>query len=307
MMGVRFARAARRRPLIVKFEGSYHGSYDDVSWSTGPSSNMMGDSRNPTPVADSAGLVSPDGRTIVLPFNDPTRLEEVLGERHDEIAGILVEPLANRMGLIPPDPAFLLKARELCDRYGVLLLFDEVIAFRLGYHGAQGELGITPDITTLGKVIGGGFPVGAVAGRADILDLSAASGSERVAHTGTFNGNPMMAAAGYATMSGLQPEVFARMNAMGARLRGDLTRICEGAPLQVSGAGSVFKITAIDRPVRNYRDSVMANKAWEQLAALALLNEGFFVTTALSGCVSAVTTDTHIADFTAAFRAIASA
>jgi glutamate-1-semialdehyde 2,1-aminomutase len=203
-----------------------------------------------------------------------------------------------------PDTTFLAEARSLCTEYGIVLIFDEVIAFRVGYHGAQGVMGVTPDLTTLGKIIGGGLPVGAVAGRADILGLSAPDQAGRVTHAGTFNGNPMTAVAGRATMEALTPELFDRIGALGAHVRQRLAAITEALPLQVTGAGSLFKITATARPIRNYRDAATHDKAWESTASLALLNAGFLMTPTLSGCVSAVTTREELDGFLDAFERI---
>ena len=303
MMALRFARAARQRTEIVKFEGSYHGSYDDVSWSVGSQPCNAGPIETPRTVAETAGLGPSTGRVQVLPYNDVDQLRDYVRRNHHRIAAILIEPIANRMGLILPDAAFTAEARALCDRYGPVLIFDEVIAFRLSYGGAQTTLSTTPDLVTLGKIIGGGFPVGAIAGRADILDLSdPASQAGRVTHAGTFNGNPMVGAAGLATMERLTPEAFDRMDEMGRRMRSELRQICKGLPLQVSGAASLFKINATDRTIRNYGDALTANIAWEQTASLALLNEGFMLTPRLSGCVSAVTTCSEIEAFLEAFR-----
>jgi glutamate-1-semialdehyde 2,1-aminomutase len=304
MMALRFARAFRRRPLVVKFEGSYHGSYDDVSWSVSPPLDRVGPAAAPVPASDTAGLIGTDGRAAVLPFNDIAALRAFMAANHDAVATLLVEPMANRMGLILPDPAFLAEARALCDRHGIVMIFDEVIAFRIGYRGAQGELGVTPDLVTLGKVIGGGFPVGAVAGRADILDLSTPTHIDRVSHAGTFNGNPMVGTCGLATMTAMTPAVYDRINDLGARVRERLAAICDGLPLQVTGAGSLFKITATGRTIRNYRDAATADKGWEQTAALALLNEGYMLTTALSGCISAITTEAEIEGLLDAVRRV---
>lgn len=304
MMALRFGRAASGRRLVVKFEGSYHGSHDDVSWSVSAPADRLGSPDHPTPVAESGGLVSPDGRVLVLPFNDADALENAVMRHKDEIGVIIVEPMANRMGLILPKSEFLKRARALADRHDIVLIFDEVIAFRLGYHGAQGELGIEPDLTTLGKVIGGGFPVGAVAGKREILSLSRPGLDNRVSHAGTFNGNPVTAAAGLATLRKLTPEAFDRINRLGGRVRTELGQLCDGLPLQVTGAGSLFKITATERPIENYRDSVTSDKSWEALASLALLNAGFLLTTTLSGCISTVTTDDEIDGFVAAFSDI---
>lgn len=304
MMALRFARAARGRSTVVKFEGSYHGSYDDVSWSVSPSLDRVGDAAAPVPAPDTAGLAGTEGRVIVLPFNNIEVLRRAITSQHTEIAALLVEPMANRLGLVLPEPDFLAEARALCDRYNIVLIFDEVIAFRVGYHGAQGHMGVLPNLTTLGKIIGGGFPVGAVAGEAAILDHSDPARPSRVTHAGTFNGNPMVAIAGRATMEQLTPEVFDRINALGASVRQRLGKICDGLPLQVTGAGSLFKITATNRPIRNYRDAATANKKWEQVASLALLNEGFLLTNSMSGCVSAVTTAEEVDAFLGAVATI---
>ena len=304
MMALRFARAWRDKPVVLKFEGSYHGSYDDVSWSVSPRLDQVGPDAAPTPIAETAGLAGTDGRVAVLPFNNSGLLREYVHAHHGQIAAILMEPMANRIGLLLPDAAFLAEARSLCDQYGIVLVFDEVIAFRVGYHGAQGVMGVAPDLTTLGKIIGGGFAVGAVAGREDILALSAPSHAHRVTHAGTFNGNPMTAVAGKATMEALTPEVFQRIGALGGYVRERLAEITEGLPLQVTGAGSLFKVTATGRTIRNYRDAATANKAWENTASLALLTAGYLLTPTLSGCISAVSTHAELDGFLAAFQRI---
>jgi glutamate-1-semialdehyde 2,1-aminomutase len=294
MLALRIARGFTKRNLVAKFEGSYHGSYDDVSWSVGPSAEKMGSLDNPTPVAESAGLPAALGRSIVLPFNDLPRAQLLIERHAKDLAAVIVEPMANRMGLIMPDLSFAQGLRELCTRFGILLIFDEVISFRLSYSGAQGVLGITPDMTTLGKIIGGGFPVGAVVGRAEVMATSDPFKAGRVTHAGTFNANPMTMAAGLATMRALTPEIFERMAVSGERARSGLRKICKGLPLQVSGAGSLFKVTALGRQIHSYRDSAHADREWEEIASLELLNRGYLLTTQLQGCASAITGEAEI-------------
>ena len=212
--------------------------------------------------------------------------------------------MANRMGLILPKAPFLEAVVRACRAAGAVAIFDEVIAFRLGYRGCQGMLGVTPDLTTLGKCIGGGLPVGAVAGRADVLARTEPGVTNRVTHAGTFNGNPTTMAAGLATMEALTPETFDRINAAGERLRVKLRKVCEGLPLTVTGVGSLFKVNAIDRPIVNYRDSVTIDGAWQQTASVALANEGFLVSKGLQGCVSTVTPESQIEGLADAFAAI---
>lgn len=298
MLAVRLARAFTGRPLVAKFEGSYHGSYDDVSWSV--STPGTGPADAPEPVAASAGLMPAAGRVLVLPYNDLDATVRRLDAHAREVAVLLVEPIANRMGLVQPKPGFLLGLREVSARHRIMLAFDEVISVRLGYHGAQGIAGVTPDLTTLGKLIGGGFPVGAVAGRAEILDVSSPDRPTRVTHAGTFTANPVTMTAGKATLDALTPAVFDALNAAGGRVRGELRRITDGKPLQITGAGSLFKISATGTAIVDHRSSMTCDAHWEELASLALLNEGFFLTTRLHGCLSTATSPDDVDRFLAA-------
>ena len=309
MMAVRFARAYRatRRgtaSTVVKFEGSYHGSYDDVSWSVSPRVSDAGPGDAPRPVAETTGLAGTQGRVAVLPFNDVESLRRYIEAQRAEIAAVLVEPMANRIGLVMPDVAFLAEARALCTRFDIPLVFDEVISFRVGYRGVQGQVGVQPDLPTLGKIIGGGFAVGAVAGCADILDLSSPGGGARVSHAGTFNANPMTSIAGRVTMETLTTDALAHMNTLGEHARARLRDVSRGLPLQVTGAGSLFKVTATSRPIRNYRDAATTDKAWESACSLALLNEGFVLTPTMSGCTSLVTTRADVDALVSAFGSV---
>jgi len=294
MLALRLARACTGRAIVAKFEGSYHGTYDDVSWSVGPPAAKLGPAARPAAVPESAGLPSGLGRSLILPFNDLAGTTKLVEEHASEIAALIVEPLANRIGLVLPREDFVRGLRALCDRFGIVLIFDEVISFRVGYGGAQGMLGVMPDVTTLGKIIGGGFPVGAVGGKCDIMMASDPSRADRVTHAGTFNGNPVTMAAGLATMRALTPGVFSQINTAGERIRMELRRRFDGLPLQVTGAASLFKITATDRAITSYRDSITADKAWEETASLALFNDGLMMTGQLQGCVSAATSGDEI-------------
>jgi glutamate-1-semialdehyde 2,1-aminomutase len=301
MIALRLARGFTGRDLVVKCEGSYHGAYDDVQWSVAPGKDKFGDPDNPIAVPDSTGLPESSDRILVLPYNNPEILRREVRARAGQIAALIIEPLANRMGLIPPSPEFLNAARELCDEIGAVLIFDEVIAFRLGYHGAQGFVGMTPDLTTLGKVIGGGFPVGAVVGKTEVMAASDASRKERVTHAGTFNANPVTMTAGRATMEALTPEVYDSMNAKGAKMRAGLEAASAGVPLKITGAGSFFKINATSEDITDYRAAVTVDGQWEEVLSLGLFNAGYLLTPHLHGCCSVVTTDEQIDGFLAAF------
>ncbi|MGH9350399.1 MAG: aspartate aminotransferase family protein [Vicinamibacterales bacterium] len=302
MMALRIARSCTGRPLVGKCEGSFHGNHDDVLWSIAPTADDCGPADAPVPVAASGGLLPPHGRTVILPFNDLDAVQRIVEREASRLAAIIVEPAANRMGLVPPRPGFLEGVRELCTRYGILLIFDEVLCFRASYHGMQGLLGVTPDLTTLGKIIGGGFPVGAVAGRAESLAVLEADRPAHVYHTGTFAANPVTLTAGLTTLDALTPEAFDVLNGKGARVRQGLLRICRGLPLQITGIGSLFKISATTRELLNYRSTLTADMQWQEIASLALLNEGFFLTPQLHGCVATSTTDEQIDAFLLAFE-----
>lgn len=304
MLGLRLARGATGRDIVGKFEGSYHGTYDDVSWSVGPPAASVGSLVTPNAVPESAGLPSGLGRVLVLPFNDLSATTALIEREAGKIAALILEPVATRMGFVLPRREFVQGLRELCDSHGIVLIFDEVIAFRIGYNGAQGVLGVEPDLTVLGKVIGGGFPVGAVAGKSKILMLTDALAQGRVTHAGTFNGNPVTMSAGHATMRQLTPAVFDRMNTQGERIRNGLKGAFRGLPLQVTGAGSLFKISATAQEIVDYRGTLTSNRRWEEILSLALLNDGYFLTPRLQGCVSAVTSDDQVSMFVDGVKSI---
>ncbi len=302
MMALRVARAFTGRDTVIKFEGSYHGTYDDVQWSVSPPAKPAGGS-GPGPGAkpESAGLPSGIGRVLVLPFNDAEALRAAMSENKDRIAAVIVEPMANRIGLVVPRAAFLNAARQGCDETGAVLIFDEVIAFRMGYNGAQGAVGVTPDLTVLGKVIGGGYPVGAIVGRDEVLGITRLGHPKRVTHPGTFSGNPVTMVAGMATLEALSEDVVQDLNDNGERMRSRLREVCAGLPLSVTGAGPFYKINATSRAIADYWDAATVDKEWERLAALALLNQGYFMTSTLRGCVSTATTEDQVAGFLDAF------
>lgn len=306
MMAFRLARAHTGRPLIAKFEGSFHGNYDDVMWSVAPRLSDAGPEDAPNAVPASKGLLEAEGRTLILPFNAPAATEQLIEAHAPRLAAVILEPMASRMGLVLPTPAFLQGLRDVCARLGILLIFDEILCFRTGYNGMQGWLGVRPDLTVLGKIIGGGFPVGAVAGRKDVLD-GAEPHQARVYHTGTFAANPITLAAGKATLEALTPSAFDALNAMGEWLRERLRQICAGAPLQISGMGSLFKISATPEVVTSYRGTLTCDLDWQRVASLALLNDGIFFNPYLNGCIATTTTTEQIETFLSAFGAIVAA
>lgn len=236
MSALRVARAATGRSRLLKFAGGYHGHYDPMLASGGSGLATL-------------GLEASAAGTAVVAYNDLEAAAEVI-ERGD-VAAVIVEPVAANMGVVNPAPGFLSGLRELCDGAGALLIFDEVVTgFRLGLGGAQELFGVTPDLTTLGKIIGGGLPTGAYGGRADLIGMVAPQGP--VYQAGTLSGNPLACAAGLAVLRELEADPpYARLEAAGAELEGRLA----GLPVRVNRAGSMFTVFLTEQEVRDYESA----------------------------------------------------
>ncbi len=252
MSAVRLARGATGRDKILKFEGCYHGHCDSMLVSAG-SGLMTGG------VSASAGVTRGCAKdTLTAAYNDLSMAEEIFEKNRGEIAAVIVEPVAANMGVVPPREGFLSGLRSLCDREGALLVFDEVITgFRLSLGGAQERFGVIPDLTALGKIIGGGLPVGAYGGRRELMEQVAPLG--RVYQAGTLSGNPVAMAAGIAQLEHLKahPEVYERLESLSARLFGGIQRLLGGcaAPLALNFVGSLGSLFFAPGPVRNYADA----------------------------------------------------
>jgi len=257
LYAMRAARAFTKRDKILKFEGGYHGMSDYSLMSLAPkrSANFPG------AVPDSAGIPrSLRDEMLVAPFNDVAVVESLIREHRDELAGVIVEPFQR---IIPPAPGFLPALRKITADNGVPLIFDEVVTgFRLAYGGAQEYYGVVPDLCTLGKVIGGGFPLAAIAGRAEIMahfDKDKVGDENFLVQIGTLSGNPVAAAAGLATMAILRrPGAYERIHATGRELMaalGELLKVA-GIPAQISGEPPLFDVVFTDEPVRDYRGTL---------------------------------------------------
>ncbi len=245
MSAIRLARGATGRDLVVKFDGCYHGHADSLLVKAGSGGLTFG-------VPDSRGVpASLAALTMALPFNDLGSVSRFMAERGHEVAVVVVEPVAGNMGVVPPAPGYLSGLRELCTRLGALLLFDEVITgFRVAHGGAQSLYGVRPDLTCLGKIIGGGLPVGAYGGRRDLMEQVAPLGG--VYQAGTLSGNPLAVAAGMATLRALEdPAAYRRLEAQGARLEAGLAEAAKraGVPLTVNRVGSMLTGFFTDGPV----------------------------------------------------------
>jgi glutamate-1-semialdehyde 2,1-aminomutase len=264
MSALRLARAATGRNCVVKFEGCYHGAADSFLVAAGSGAATIGVPSSPgVPVAVTA-------HTLLAPYNDLAAVARRFAEFPNDIAAVIVEPIAGNMGLVPPVEGFLPGLRELCTRHGALLVFDEVMTgFRVSWSGAQGLLGITPDLTCLAKVIGGGLPIGAYAGPRDLMRRIAPAGD--VYQAGTLSGNPIAVAAGACTLDILAGDggsAYAALDAAGERLARGIERLAarSGVPLAVARQGSMISFFFTDRPVRSLPDVDRSDRArWARL------------------------------------------
>lgn len=299
----RLARAATGRPQIAKFEGGYHGTHDLLAVSFGrmrPGGDPGGPVEDPATVPESPGLAEGAWKdTIVLPYNHPAAFEKI--RRHaDRLAGVIIEPVQGAGGAIPASQEFLAELRRITQEIGALLIFDEVITgFRLAPGGAQEFYGIIPDVSTFGKVAGGGLPFGAVGGTTEAMSLLAydVDFERSIFVGGTFNGNPLTVAAGTAVLRRLSgdPHLYARMNAMGDRFRTEINRFAqeEDYPAIATGLGSMFAMHPVRGPVNSVRDLRNGNRAAGTGLGLLYRKNGLHITPS-HGFISAVHTDEDI-------------
>jgi glutamate-1-semialdehyde 2,1-aminomutase len=303
MVAIKAARGFTGRHRIAKFEGAYHGSYDWAEVSLGSSPGDWGPLEAPASLAYCQGTppsVLED--VVVLPFNHARLAAARIEREAGSLAAVIVDPVPNRVGLIPARVEFLTALREVTAANGILLIFDEVISFRAGYHGAQGAFGVRPDLTTFGKIIGGGFPVGAVGGRAEVMAVfDPRGGKPAVPHGGTFNGNPVTMAAGLAAMGLMDEAAYTRLDELGETLRRGFRACLEraGVPGAITGMGSLFRIHPVERAFADYRSAMADGAEKKRLDELhrALLDHGVLISPTGLGCLSTAVTEAEIEYF----------
>jgi glutamate-1-semialdehyde 2,1-aminomutase len=279
MAALRLARAFTGRPLIAKVEGGYHGSWDGVEVSIEPAVEDAGPAERPSSVPDSAGLVPGAAESvIVLPPGDLAAAEAILEAHAERLAAVIVEPVAGVAGTIPVERDYLHGLCELTRRLGALLVADEVITLRLAPGGAQELYGVEPDLTTMGKIVGGGLPVGAFGGREDVMAMTDPGRPGALPISGTFNGSPAVMAAGAVAVELLDAGECERLNGLGDRLREGIDSLGRelGLAVTASGLGSLNTIHLLEEPPRSYREARAADPEAVRLLHLALLNEGVF-------------------------------
>ncbi len=306
---IRAARAFSGKNLLAKCEGAYHGNHDAVQISVTPDIDSAGNANAPNAVLTTSGM-SPKStdEIVIMPYNDLISAERIIRGNADDLAAVIVEPINGQCGMMPAEPEFLEGLRRITKELGILLIFDEVIAFRASRGGAQEYYSVTPDLTCFGKVIGGGLPVGAFGGREDIMAMWDPSGPDgpKVAHAGTFNGNPMTAAAGVATLKELTIDVYDDLAAKGDYLRSRLLEVISDleAPMGVTGATSLFAIQCTPETVRDYRSYATNDAELLEMVFYGMMNEGYLLSNRCAGNVSAVHNYEELDGFVDAFERV---
>jgi glutamate-1-semialdehyde 2,1-aminomutase len=284
---LRLARAYTGRKKIAKFEGGYHGIHDTVMMSVQYKPGEAGPVEAPVATVESPGIPAETvANTMVLPFNHPAAIDLIAAHAY-ELAAVIIEPVQGSAGSIPATPEFLAALRAVTARHGVVLIFDEVITgFRIALGGAQEHYGVRADLATFGKILGGGFPFGAVAGSRELMQLMSVpdakkAGRPPVAYGGTFNGNPTSVAAANATLDFLREhrDVYRTLNAQGDHIRAEVPARATalGIPLSPCGLGSLFAFRFVDGPVRSVRDAAAEDPDLSQALFLFLLSEGVLI------------------------------
>ncbi|GAB4036613.1 glutamate-1-semialdehyde 2,1-aminomutase [Spirosoma gilvum] len=274
MAAIRVARGFTGRDKMIKFEGCYHGHGDSFLIAAGSGAMTMG-------IPDSPGVTKATAAdTLTAPFNDLSAVEALFENNQNQVAAVILEPVVGNMGCVLPEPGFLEGVRSLCDKYGALLIFDEVMTgFRLAKGGAQERLGITPDLTTMGKIIGGGMPVGAYGGRADIMNQVSPAGP--VYQAGTLSGNPIAMSAGMAMLHYLNehPEVYTRLESIGDKLVTGFRNGLQKAGLNytINHIGSMFTLFMTERTVSNFSDAKSCNLPMFGRYFHAMLDRGVYL------------------------------
>jgi glutamate-1-semialdehyde 2,1-aminomutase len=282
MFAIRAARAFTGKDTIIKMEGGYHGTHDLAEASVSPSIEDAGSIDKPKTVPYSKGIPAGSfANVVVVPFNNIGATKAAIHANRREIAAIIIEPVMNAAGTIPATKEYLKFLREITNEEGILLLFDEVATFRLSFAGAQGYYQITPDLSAIGKIIGGGFPIGAFGGREDIMSLFSPKKGV-LHHAGTFNGHPISMVAGLAAMRETTTETFVRINALGDMMRLEINKVFSESGIRghASGLGSLITIHYTSQEIRNYRDARVARNEAKDLPDymhLSLMNRGIFL------------------------------
>lgn len=292
MFAIKAARAISGRTAIAKIEGAFHGAYDWAEVSLGSSPANWGPPERPSSTPAYRGMPrSVLSDTLVLRFNQAEEARRLIRENAHNLAAVLLDPMPGRAGLIPPDPDFLAALQEACREHGILLISDEVLNLRQSYHGAAARFGIEPDIVVMGKIIGGGLPIGAIGGRRDVMEVFGdKDGKAILSQSGTFSANPLSLVAGIAAMESLNEEAFDRLEQLGNRLRQGLRQSIRerGVPFCVTGTASLFRIHPRAHEPNEFRDAYLTEdgKATMRQMTRYLAQKGILMPPEAAACLS---------------------
>ena len=278
MNALRIARAYTGKAKIIKTEGGYHGTTDVFEASVDPNIKKAGSLDQIKVIPESRGVSANALKDVlVVPFNDIERTRKMVEEHHEEVACIIIEPIMGSAGQITPDIEYLQFLRKITEQYNIVLIFDEVVTGRLSIGGAQKHYGVTPDLTTLGKIIGGGTPVGAFGGKREIMEMYDPR-EKKMYHSGTFNGNAITMAAGLACMKAYDEAAVAHVNALGRQFKEGMLKTYDklGLNMKVCGEGSIYNILFTNGEVKNYRDVAVAHEELNKVLYLDLITRGVF-------------------------------
>ncbi|HEX3682854.1 MAG TPA: aspartate aminotransferase family protein [Bryobacteraceae bacterium] len=303
---IRAAKAFTGRNKILKMEGGFHGTHDAAEISVAPAKLNAGPVTAPASIAATEGLFRGVPQDVVVaPFNNIEATRAILAHHAADLAAVIIEPVMGVAGMIPATREYLCILREETQRYGALLIFDEILTLRLAFGGAQEAYGVRPDLTTLGKIIGGGFPIGAFGGAAEIMALYDPQAA-RLYQSGTFNGNAIAMVAGLTALRLLSSKKISELNAAGDRLRYGLAQILAQSNLgwHVSGSGSLMQIHPAPGPFLNYRDTLAARADEARLLHLYLLNHGLFLSPRNSVALSTLLTELEVDHFLEVFASL---
>ena len=307
-MALSCSRAATGRQKVMKMEGGYHGSYEQAEVSLAPFPDMRGRLEEPSSIPiDESFPDSVLGDTVVCPYNEPDIAENLINKYAGELAAVIVEPVMGSMGMVPATSEFLQCLREATERHGIVLVFDEVITMRLEHGGAQQAHGVIPDLTCMGKIIGGGLPVGGIGGRRDLMQLFSPEMERPVMHASTFSGNALSMAAGYAAMTAFDIDENKRINELGVLLRKGFNQafLQAGIKGQAMGVGSLTNILFTDNKVTNARhsiDAMLAAGGVSQLLHLLMLQNGISSASRLMYCTSTAMSEIEVEKAVAAMH-----
>lgn len=308
MVALKSSRAFTGRAKIAKVEGAYHGGYDYAEVSQAPNPDTWGDIDHPKSVPLAHGTPeSALNDVVIIPFNDPERAIAILDEHADELACVLLDLMPHRVGLRPADQDFVTAIRDWTTRNGALLVLDEVITFRTEYAGLQARYGITADLTAMGKMIGGGFPIGAVAGSTDVMDvLNPRSKKLLFPHSGTFSANPISITAGLVAMQKFDEPAVARLNALAKRAMDGIEKVIRetGVTACVTGGGAMFRVHMKAQPPRNFREAYLTPEEDRRLKLLLdyMFDEGFVLINTCTATLSTPMTEDDIDALISAYK-----